>query len=175
MAHGGVADVLDYWRRSLLDAAPAHLVPRQLAVIDWLATDVPPNADDDPALCMGDARLGNALLQGTDVRALVDFEVAYLGNPAADIGYCLIHERFTRFLSDRPASGIPSAEDTWDRWQAVSGRSIRERDYWTAFGATIMCVTGTRAMLKWGMPVDTINTDNIVIPEWEAIVKRAAG
>lgn len=30
-------------------------------------------------------------------------------------------------------------------------------------------------MLKWGMPVDTIDTDNIVVDEWEALVKRAAG
>jgi len=172
---GGLADVLDYWRRSLLDAAPAHLVPRQLAVIDWLATHVPTDGDDDPALCMGDARLGNALLRGTDVRVLVDFEVAYIGNPAADIGYCLMHEAFTRLLTDRPATGIPSVDETWDRWEGASGRSVRLRDYWTAFGATILCVTGTRAMLKWGMPVDTVDADNIVVQEWEAIVERAAG
>lgn len=170
----GVADVLDYWRRSLLDAAPAALVPRQLAAIDWLNANIPADADDHPTLCMGDSRLGNALLDGTDVRALIDFEVAYIGNPAADIGYCLMHEMFTRRLTDRPATGLPSPEQTWDRWELLTDRKIDHRDYWTAFGATILCITGTRAMLKWGIPAETIDNDNIVVQEWETLVERAA-
>jgi aminoglycoside phosphotransferase (APT) family kinase protein len=170
----GVVDVLHYWRRSLLDAAPAHLVPRQLSVIDWLTAHIPPDADDEPALCMGDSRLGNALLKDTEVRALIDFEVAYIGNPAADIGYCLMHEAFTRLLTDRPASGIPSVEETWNYWEKITGRTVRQRDYWTAFGATVLCVTGTRAMLKWGMPLDSIDNDNIVVGEWEALIERAS-
>ncbi len=170
----GALDVLDYWRRSLLDAAPAHLVPRQLAVIDWLAGHVPGDADVAPALCMGDARLGNAILVGNDVRALVDFEVAYLGNPAADIGYCIMQESFTRALSDRPATGVPAAAQIWDRWETSSGRTVEHRDYWIAFGATILCVTATRAMLNWGMPVESIDNDNLVVQEWENLVARAA-
>ena len=42
---GGVVDVLDYWRESLLDAVPADLAPRQLAVIDWLSSHVPSDAE----------------------------------------------------------------------------------------------------------------------------------
>ena len=171
----GMTDMLDYWRRSLLDAVPAELVPRQLRILDWLDSNLPTTADDAPALCMGDARPGNAIVAGTDVRALVDFEVAYVGNPAADIGYCVFSDAITRLLSDQPATGIPPVADTWARWNAATDRSIADRDYWTAFGATIMCVTGTRAMLKWGMPIDSVDSDNLVVPEWEALVDRAAG
>ena len=56
----------------------------------------------------------------------------------------------------------------------LTGRSVPQRDYWTAFGATVLCVTGTRAMLSWGVPVETIDTANIVVPEWEALIQRAA-
>lgn len=171
----GVLDMLGYWHRSLLDAAPAELVPRQLAAIDWLATHVPDDADAQPALCMGDARLGNALLTGEEVHTLVDFEVAYVGNPAADIGYCLMQEAFTRLLTDRPATGIPPAEQTWARWEQRTGRTARDRDYWTAVGATVLCVTGTRAMLKWGIPVETIDSANLVVQQWETLIARAAG
>ncbi|MDH6243999.1 phosphotransferase family protein [Mycobacterium sp. OTB74] len=170
----GVVDMLNYWRRSLLDAAPTELVPRQLAVIDWLATHIPDDANDKPALCMGDARLGNALLNGNEATTLVDFEVAYIGNPAADIGYCLMQESFTRLLTDRPATGLPSPEQTWDRWEQLTRRTTRDREYWTAFGATILCVTGTRAMLKWGVPVEAVESANIVVQEWEALIERAA-
>lgn len=168
----GVAGMLGYWRRALLDAAAAHLVPRQLAAIDALAAHIPVDADDRPALCMGDARLGNALLQGNSVRALIDFEVAYIGNPAADIGYCLMHESFTRRLTERPATGLPSATQTWDRWEQLTGRTVADRDYWTALGATVLCVTGTRAMLKWGVPADSVEEANIVVPEWESLISR---
>jgi aminoglycoside phosphotransferase (APT) family kinase protein len=171
----GVLSVLDYWRRSLLDAAPAPLVSRQLRALDWLGQNRPGDAEDSPALCMGDARPGNAVLVGTEVRALVDFEVAHLGNPAADIGYCLVFDKITRLLSDQPATGIPPASETWDQWSAATGRSIEHRDYWMAFGTTTMCVTGTRAMLSWGMPIETVDTDNIVVDEWEALIDRAAG
>lgn len=171
---GGVVDELGYWRRSLLDASPAALVPRQLAVLDWLADNIPAGADADAALCMGDARLGNAIMGGTGVQALVDFEVAYLGHPAADIGYCLVHEAFARLLSDRPATGIPTEDETWDRWGAATGRPTEGRDYWTAFGATVLCITGTRAMLQWGMPVETVDHDNLVVAEWERLIGRAA-
>jgi aminoglycoside phosphotransferase (APT) family kinase protein len=170
----GVSDFLGYWRRSLLDVAPAQLVPRQLAAIDWLTDHIPAGADDHQALCMGDARLGNALLNGTDVHTLVDFEVAYIGNPAADIGYCVMHDAFTRLLTDRPATGIPPADETWAYWANKTGRTVDNRDYWTAFGATVLCITGTRAMLKWGMPVETIDNDNIVVGEWERIIECAA-
>lgn len=169
----GVAGYLDYWRRSLLDAAAEKHVPRQLAVIDWLAANIPPDADDLPALCMGDARLGNAILQENYVRTLVDFEVAYIGNPAADIGYCVMQEAFTRMLSQRPATGIPTVEETWDYWEAATGRTVSDRSYWTALGATLMCVTATRAMLKWGFPVETIDDDNIVVAELEGLVAGA--
>jgi aminoglycoside phosphotransferase (APT) family kinase protein len=171
----GVLSVLDYWRHSLLDAAPADLVPRQLRALDWLRDNLPGDADDDPALCMGDARPGNAVLAGTEVQALVDFEVAHIGNPAADIGYCLISDKITRLLSDRPATGIPPETETWEQWSEATGRSIGDRHFWAAFGATTMCITGTRAMLTWGMPVESVDTDNIVVDEWEALIDRAAG
>ena len=151
----------------------ARVADRQLAVIDRLIGNIPSDADDRPVLCMGDSRLGNALLDGTDVAALVDFEVAYVGNPAADIGYCLMHESFTRLLSDAPATGIPGAEETWDHWEAATGRKVDNRDYWTAFGATILAVTGTRAMLSWGMPIETVDEDNAVVPVWEELTDRA--
>src|SRR5262245_1140768 len=75
-SHGprGVLDVLDYWRAALVDVAPAESVPRQLRALDWLRDHVPPGADDAPAVCMGDARIANCLVAGTQARALVDFE-----------------------------------------------------------------------------------------------------
>ena len=45
-------------RRVARGHRPNRCVPRHLAVFDWLAANVPPSAEAPPALCMGDARLG---------------------------------------------------------------------------------------------------------------------
>jgi aminoglycoside phosphotransferase (APT) family kinase protein len=174
-SHGprGALDVLDYWRSALLDALPADAAPRQLDLIDWLRDNLPPGGEP-PAVCMGDSRLANCLIDGTDVRALVDFEVAYLGNPAADVGYSLFFDGLQRGHSDRPIASLPSADETWDRWSRATGRATDDRDYWTAFGATILCVTASRAMVQWGVPAESIESANLVVSQWETAVERAS-
>jgi aminoglycoside phosphotransferase (APT) family kinase protein len=170
----GVVDFLDYWRDAVLDVAPAEAVPRHLAVLDWLRDNVPPDAEDSPAVCMGDSRLANALIVGTETRALVDFEVAYVGNPAADIGYSLAFDAMHRQGVDQALPGFPPAEETWQRWAAATGRDLGHRDYWRAFGATVLCVTGVRAMVQWGAAPDTVENGNGVLADWEAAAARAA-
>jgi aminoglycoside phosphotransferase (APT) family kinase protein len=169
---GGVVDVLAYWREALLEAAPAETVPRQLAVLDWLGEHVPPGADDSPAVCMGDARMVNCLIEGTDVRVVFDFEVAYLGNPAADIGYSLFVDDQQRG-STEALPGFPSPEETWARWSRATGRPVEHPAYWTAFGATIIAVTATRAMIQWGLSGPSIESDNPLVGAWERAVERA--
>ncbi|WP_076821906.1 phosphotransferase family protein [Pseudofrankia asymbiotica] len=175
-SHGqrGVVDVLDYWRAALLDAAPAPSVPRQLSALDWLRDHVPPGADDAPAVCMGDARIANCLLAGTEARALVDFEVAYVGNPAADVAYSVFFDGLHRAGAQQPLDGLPSAAETWDRWSRATGRPADGLAYWTAFGVTILCVTATRAMIQWGLADQGIESANPMVARWEACVERAA-
>jgi len=175
-SHGpnGVVDVLDYWRDALLDSAPAASVPRQLRALGWLRDNVPPGADDAPAVCMGDARLANCLVAGTEVRTLLDFEVAYVGNPAADIGYSLFFDGLQRGNADDPLDGIPSPEDTWARWSLGTGRATVDHEYWTAFGATILCITATRAMVQWGLSNLSVDSDNPVVIAWESAIEQAA-
>ena len=107
----GTVAVLDYWRDALLDLVEPSAAPRHLAVFDWLAANIPPSADAPPALCMGDARLVNAIVDGAEVAALVDFEVAYVGNPTADIAYSLFLERSHGHTA--PLPGLPSEGETW--------------------------------------------------------------
>ncbi len=169
----GAADVLAHWRTALLDAAPAEAVPRHLAVLDWLGDHVPAGADEAPAVCLGDARLANGIVAGTEVLALVDFEVAYIGNPVADVGYHLFFDARHREQAERPL-GLPSPHETWARWSAATGRSIADRDYWTAFGAMVLCITATRAMVQWNIPIESLESDNGLLFAWESTVERTA-
>jgi aminoglycoside phosphotransferase (APT) family kinase protein len=170
---GGVRGVLGYWREALLDALPAAAAPRHLAMLDWLLRNVPANADEAPAVCLGDARLANGIVAGSAVRALVDFEVAYAGNPAADVGYSLFVDRAFAANCDAPIE-LPSADQTWAPWSRATGRALDDCDYWTAFGATIIVVTATRALVQWGVPLADVERTNLLVAAWEAAVERAA-
>lgn len=170
----GSVDVLGYWRESLLEAAPAGVVPRQLLALDWLAANLPAGADDDPAPCMGDARFANCLVDGTEVTALVDFEVAYLGNPAADVGYSLFLDGMQRRSAAVPLPGAGSDEEAWSRWAMRTGREPVDQAYWTAFGAMVIAITATRAMIQWGIAADDPEPANLLVPLWEGAIGAAA-
>jgi aminoglycoside phosphotransferase (APT) family kinase protein len=125
---------------------------------------------------MGDARLVNGIVEQDRVTALVDFEVVYLGNPLADLAYSLFLDRRHRDTSAHEPLGLPSAEETWLRWGAATGRPTADREYWTAFGATIIVVTATRAIVQWGGPDAAANyteQQNALIDAWEAAIEGA--
>jgi aminoglycoside phosphotransferase (APT) family kinase protein len=167
----GAEAVLAYWRAALLDVVEPSAVPRHLAVLDWLEANVPASAEEPLGVCMGDARLVNGIVADDAVRALVDFEVVYLGNPLADVGYSLLLERGHREGSGA-LPGIPPEADTWRRWSAATGRPLVDLEYWTAFGATIIVITAARATAIWA---GAFSEDGAgLLPTWEALVEEAA-
>jgi aminoglycoside phosphotransferase (APT) family kinase protein len=167
----GARDVLAYWRDALLALADESAVPRHLAVFDWVQTYVAASADAPPALCMGDARLVNSIIDGSTVRALVDFEVTYVGNPIGDIGYSLFLERSHGHTA--PLPGLPSEAETWARWSAATGRELVDLEYWMAFAATVIVVTASRAGLMWGPPGSFSEDHQGLLPLWESVVEEA--
>lgn len=171
----GMADVFAYWRASLLDVLPAAAAPRQLGLLDRLQADLPAGAGERPAVCMGDARMVNCIVVGTGVEVLFDFEIAYLGDPAADIGYSLFLDSSSRAGAQAPLAGIPAEEETWARWEAATGRTVPagDRAYWKAFGAMILAITATRFMAQLGLPVEHLDADNPVVAQWETEVESA--
>ena len=50
-----------------------------------------------------------------------------------------------------------------------SRRSATGSD-WTAFGAMVLCVTASRAMVQWGMGGPSLESDNPVVAAWQAAI-----
>lgn len=141
-------DHLGYWRRSLLSVTDAVLVPRQTAALDWLIAEAPADVDENPCICMGDSRLANSIVDDGRVVALVDWELGYIGNPAADVAYSLYTDAVFSQLVGSRLPGFPDAEETWSRWQGQTGRIVTDRAYWTVHAAIVLSVTATRAIAK---------------------------
>jgi aminoglycoside phosphotransferase (APT) family kinase protein len=169
----GQRSVIGYWREALLAAVEEPAVPRQLALLDWLSDNLPADADERPALCMGDARFVNCIIDDGKVQALIDFEVAYAGNPAADVGYSVFVDAQQRQNAENPLPGIGTADEAWARWEAATGRTVADRAYWTAFGAMVLGITATRAMVQWGLAGPDLEATNPLVAAWEDLVERA--
>jgi aminoglycoside phosphotransferase (APT) family kinase protein len=119
-----------------------HNRTRDLAVVEqvgqWLAANLP---ESPPATIVhGDYRLGNTLYGDrapARLLAILDWEMATIGDPLADVGYLLIHwtqagEDAGRFnlhaITALP--GFPTREDLIARYEERAGRSMRALNWY---------------------------------------------
>ncbi|MFJ9855530.1 phosphotransferase family protein [Streptomyces sp. NPDC101150] len=99
-------------------------------------------AESGASVVHGDFRIDNAILDPADpsqVRALVDWEMATLGDPLADLGLHLVYADpvFAPVLAGEAASTsprLPAPADLAERYATVSGRSLDDLGYYIALG-----------------------------------------
>ncbi|MDX3909553.1 MAG: phosphotransferase family protein [Sphingobium sp.] len=108
----------------------------------WLAAHVP--AGGRATIAHGDYRVGNLVFdpQGTQVRAVLDWELATIGHPLADLAYNCLPYRLVSGLPGIPGLadvdigtlGIPSEREMLDHYGARSGQGeIADWNYYLAF------------------------------------------
>jgi aminoglycoside phosphotransferase (APT) family kinase protein len=99
----------------------------------WLRAHAPDPIE--PRLVHGDFRLGNFIVDEGGLAAVIDWELAHLGDPAEDIGWLCI--RSWRFGSDdHPVAGVGQLDEFLASYEAAGGERL-DRDrirYWEAFG-----------------------------------------
>jgi aminoglycoside phosphotransferase (APT) family kinase protein len=114
----------------------------------WLEANCPP-PPERLRLVHGDFRNGNLMIGPDGVRAVLDWEIAHVGDPMADLGWiCTNAWRFGRL--DLPVGGFGLREDLWAGYEAAGGAPVR-RDHahwWEVFGSIrwgVMCAGMTAA------------------------------
>jgi aminoglycoside phosphotransferase (APT) family kinase protein len=122
---------IEEWERQL-DEIGEPLPAVELG-LRWLRSNAPPPAD--PVLVHGDYRLGNFIVDEEGLAAVIDWELAHLGDPAEDIGWlCIRSWRFGN--DDRPVAGVGDLDGFAGAYEAAGGSAVdrgRVR-YWEAFG-----------------------------------------
>jgi len=105
----------------------------------WLA-DHDPGPSDRIALVHGDFRHGNLIIGPDGVRAVLDWELAHLGDPMEDLGWvCVNSWRFGEI--DKPVGGLGSREEMFAGYEAAGGRVDADRvKFWEVMGT-----------LRWGI------------------------
>ena len=121
---GGGTDPLDrqlaYYTRYLEWARGPEPQPILEATLAWLRANryVPARV----ALCWGDSRLPNVIFRDDAVAAVLDWEMAFLGDPEADLGWWLFmdwHHSVGTGIERLP--GLPGRDETIGRYEALTG------------------------------------------------------
>ena len=125
-------------------------------------------ANSETVLVHGDFRLGNLMLNETGLTAVLDWELAHLGDAREDIGWiCVNSWRFG--AADKRVGGIDQLQPLLDAYMAAGGARIQSNDidWWEMLGT-----------LKWGIMCmimyDTYRTGGDVSVERAAIGRRVS-
>tara|TARA_R110000803_G_scaffold204986_2_gene271358 strand:- start:5022 stop:6110 length:1089 start_codon:yes stop_codon:yes gene_type:complete len=97
-------------------------------VRDWLLANEP--EVPRPVLCHGDANFTNYLFKDNLVSAVLDWEMAFIGAPEADLAYALIG--MSSLSSDYPP-GTPSDDEMKAAYEAASGATLQHWEYYSVF------------------------------------------
>ncbi|MBN8608804.1 MAG: phosphotransferase family protein [Caulobacterales bacterium] len=118
----------------------------------WLRANLP--ADASLTLVHGDFRNGNLLIGADGVRAVLDWELAHVGDPMQDLGWlCVNSWRFGAI--EKPVGGFGERQDLFAGYEAVSGVAVdpaRVR-FWEVLGVLrwgIICTVSTTVLREAG-------------------------
>ncbi|MGQ0826574.1 MAG: phosphotransferase family protein [Actinomycetota bacterium] len=122
-----------------------HSKTRALPAIDELARRLRAALPQSPppTIVHGDYRLDNTMLAGDDpgrVIAVLDWEMATLGDPLADVGLFLVYwardEALPGVGADiDPSAGFMTRDEVITRYAATSGRDVTHLDFYEVLAA----------------------------------------
>ncbi|MET7329540.1 phosphotransferase family protein [Nonomuraea sp. NPDC005650] len=101
----------------------------------------------------GDFRNGNLIVGPDGIRAVLDWELAHLGDPLEDLGWLCV--KAWRFGSPLPVGGFGAYDELIGAYEAAAGHPV-DRDalrWWETFGVLkwgIICVMQTMRHLRGG-------------------------
>jgi aminoglycoside phosphotransferase (APT) family kinase protein len=105
----------------------------------WLRSHRPSPIGVPPAVVHGDFRSGNLIIGPDGERAVLDWELAHVGDPREDLGW--LCARVWRFGARPVVGGMGSVEDLLDAYAAHGGERLEPADlFWWQVLAT----------LRWG-------------------------
>jgi aminoglycoside phosphotransferase (APT) family kinase protein len=129
-------DVVATWQAMLDGFGQPH--PTFELALRWLDERRPPTMG--ATVVHGDFRNGNLIVGPDGLRAVLDWELAHVGDPMEDLGWLCV--KAWRFGVDRPVGGFGEREDLFAAYERASGRPVDANvvRWWEVLGT-----------LKWGI------------------------
>jgi aminoglycoside phosphotransferase (APT) family kinase protein len=129
-------DQVSMYRAVLDTTAQPH--PAFELAFKWLEAHRP--AARPPAFVHGDFRLGNVIVGPDGLAAVIDWELAHLGDPMEDLGW--LCTKAWRFGSPHPVAGVGEYRELIDAYEEARGVAVDPDEllWWEVVGT-----------LKWGI------------------------
>ena len=123
--------------RGILDALGEPHPAIELG-LRWLDQNRPP--PNRTTVVHGDFRLGNLIVGSDGLRAVLDWELAHIGDPLEDLGWLCV--RAWRFGEAKPVGGFGDYDELFDSYAAASGTAVDPAvvRWWEILGT-----------MKWGV------------------------
>jgi aminoglycoside phosphotransferase (APT) family kinase protein len=139
------AATLDLFERTL-DVVGLPLPALELA-LRWARERMP--RAGRLTLVHGDFRTGNFIVGPEGIRAVLDWEIAHVGNPMEDLGYLCM--RTWRFGGPGPVGGFGAREDLFGAYEKASGLAVdrEEARFWEVVGAMRWALGCVRRAHAW--------------------------
>lgn len=118
-------------------------------VHNWLIDKKPPAAE--PRVVHGDFRLGNVIVGPDGLRAVIDWELAHLGDPMEDLGWLCV--KAWRFGGKPPVAGLGEYDELFEAYEGAGGGPIDPVvvHWWEVLGTwkwAIMCMAQANVHLS---------------------------
>ena len=109
--------------------------PNLESALRWVRAHRPP-PDEPRVLCWGDSRLGNMIFQDSRCAAVLDWEMARIGSPEADLAWWIYMDRHHSEGAAMPRlAGLPGRSETVARYEEWTGHRVRHLEYYEVFAA----------------------------------------
>ena len=118
----------------------------------WLEAHRPsPGSNARTCIVHGDFRLGNLMVDANGLAAVLDWELAHLGDPLEDLGWLCV--KAWRFGSSHPVAGVGEYDELLTAYAAEAGIAVDAEAvrWWEVLGTLkwgIMCIMQSEAHLS---------------------------
>jgi aminoglycoside phosphotransferase (APT) family kinase protein len=141
-----VTDQVQQYRLTL--DATGHAHPTFELAFRWLDEHRPPA--QPRRVVHGDFRLGNLMIGHDGLAAVLDWELAHIGDPLEDLSWLCV--KAWRFGSAKPVAGVGEYDELLDAYAAESGVRLDPEAlrWWEVLGTLkwgVMCIMQTQAHL----------------------------
>jgi aminoglycoside phosphotransferase (APT) family kinase protein len=110
---------------------PSYDLPEYRRALQWLHDHRDKN--EVTGLCWGDARMGNTMFapQGSEVIAILDWEMVDLCNPIKDLAWwCTLDHCTSTLLGVARLEGMPSEQESIRYWHKMTGLDDKQYNYY---------------------------------------------
>lgn len=121
--------------------------------LKWLEDNCP--SEVEQVLNHGDYRMGNLLVEGSQLTGVLDWEIAHFGDRHEDLAFgCMAVWRFARY--DRRALGLGSIEDYLAAYKAEAGVTIDPARFrfWTIYRTVWWALGCLKMAAQWRSGAD---------------------